>query len=257
MSQVIPIVPLIGFILAVIRVSAWMLLCPPFNTRAIPRRVKIGIAAALALPIAPQLSPAHATLEPLPFLTEAAVQMASGLILGFFSLLLFSAFQAAGAYIDTLGGFSMSMSMDPYSNNQTSLIGRFYNLVAITLLLVMNGHLLIIKGFMTSFQAVPLGGAAFARYKELVIKDLGYFAVASIEIVGPLIVAYFLTEVCIGLLNKAAPQLNVLMFGFPLKIFISIIMVIMALPIAKTAMQNIISHILHEGSLIMQFAQGG
>lgn len=234
-----------------------MLLCPPFNTRAIPRRVKIGIAAALALPIAPQLSPAKATLQTMPFLAEAMTQMATGLVLGFFSLLLFSAFQAAGHYIDTLGGFSMSMGMDPFMNNQSSTFGRFYQLIATTLLIVMNGHLLMIKGFMTSFEVVPLGMNTLDDYKDLVLKDLAYFGIASIEIVGPLIAAYFLTEICIGLLNKAAPQLNVLMFGFPLKIFLTILMVIIALPIAKSGMHSIITHIIDDGSLILRFGSGG
>ena len=89
------------------------------------------------------------------------LQTMTGLILGFLTQILFSAIQGAGQLIDTFGGFTLSMAMDPFGNNQSSQFGRFYQLIATTLLFVTNGYLLLIKGFMTSFQVVPLGGVHF------------------------------------------------------------------------------------------------
>lgn len=254
MSIDLSLAPIIGFVLALIRTSAWMILCPPFNGRMVPRVAKIGIAGALALPLSSQLPAEKATLAVMPFLTEAMVQLATGLILGFFALLVFSVFQAAGSYLDTLGGFAMSNAMDPFTNNTSSAFGRFYQLIAVMILFAINGHLMMIKGFMTSFEAVPLGVFSSQDYAGLVVKNLAYFGVASLEIVGPLVACYFLTEIASGLLNKAAPQLNVLMFGFPLKILLTIIMVAIAIPLVVPGMHSVLNRILNDGALMLNAA---
>ncbi len=258
MSETFSLAPLVGFLLALIRVSSWMLLCPPFNTRMLPRRVKIGVASALALPIASQLPAEQATFAPYALAGQAVAQMATGMVLGLFCLVVFSVFQAAGSYVDMFGGFSMSSAMDPLLNNQSSVFGRFYQLLGTTLLLVTNGHLIMIKGFMTSFKAVPLSGPTFDGFTQLLVNDLAYFGIASIEIVGPLLAAYMLTEVGIGFLNKAAPQLNVLMFGFPLKILLTIVMVALTFPLLSTGLGNVLTHIMSTGSkLLGVIALGG
>ncbi len=46
---------LAGFLLALVRTSAWIVVCPPFNNNAIPARVRLGIAAGLAIAVAPRL----------------------------------------------------------------------------------------------------------------------------------------------------------------------------------------------------------
>lgn len=247
-----PVHTLVGFLLALVRVTAWMSVCPPFNTRMIPRLVKLGCAAGIAMCVAPQLPAEQMTTNTFDLLGMILMQVATGLALGFLTNLMFSAIQAAGAIIDLFGGFSMSMSMDPFGTSQTSVFGRVYQLLAITLLFAINGHLLLIKGFMTTFEVVPLGGIVLESFKEVLLRDVTMFAVAALEIAAPLVAAFFLTEVALGLLSKAAPQLNVLTFGFPLKILLTMLMVAGAAPLLPGAVESLINHSLRDGIAILQ-----
>jgi flagellar biosynthesis protein FliR len=246
-TETLPLTTLIGFFLALVRTSAWMVTSPPFNNSLIPRTVKIGLSAALALAIAPQLPTQGLSFDTGPLIGLIIEQVATGLILGFLTQILYNAIQAAGQLIDLFGGFTLSMAMDPFMNNQSSTFGRFYGLIANTLLFVTNGYLLLIKGFMTSFKVVPLGGVHLKSFESVVFTDVSMFGLAALEIAGPLLACYFLSEIALGMLGKAAPQLNVLQFGFPFKILMTLLIVSAALPLLPGALHNLINHSLIDG----------
>jgi flagellar biosynthetic protein FliR len=107
----------------------------------------------------------------------------------------------------------------------------------VTLLFVTNGHLLLIRGFMASFDAVGFHGPPLADLTDLFVRDLGMFLVAAIEIAAPLLAALFLSEVALGILARAAPQMNVFILGFPLKILLTLVLGGLALPLLPGAME--------------------
>lgn len=255
MDLALPLSSVVGFLLALVRTSAWMLVSPPFNTRLMPRLVKIGTAAAISLAVAPNLPAEQMTLETGPLLGMVLIQAVTGVVLGYLTLILFSAIQAAGSLIDLFGGFSMAQTMDPFSNNQTSIFGRFYQLLATTLLFTVNGHLLLIKGFATSFEAVPLGGIAVEQFQTLVLRNLSMFVLAGVEIAGPLLAAYFLADVALGLLSKAAPQLNIFTFGFPFKILLTLLLVASAMPLIPGALETLVETAVRDGVRALAIGQ--
>src|SRR3546814_18171903 len=82
----------------------------------------------------------------------AGTQVAIGVSMGFIGVVIFAALQAAGGILDLFGGFAMAQVFDPQSGVSTSLFGRFYNLLATTLLFVIGVHLLLVRGFLRSFD---------------------------------------------------------------------------------------------------------
>ena len=84
---------------------------------------------------------------------------------------------------------------------------------------------------MNSFQAAPLAGVTLQVVAALFTSDLGRFLMSAVEIAAPLIGALFLTELAMGLLNRAAPQVNVLTIGFIVKILLALLLVGIALPL--------------------------
>jgi flagellar biosynthesis protein FliR len=250
--QQIPVAEAVGFLFALIRTTAFFVLAPPFNNRSIPRRIKVGLAAGISLVLAPKLPADQVSLDASYLVTGAITQMATGLALGMITMVLLQAVALAGQLIDTFGGFTLSMAMDPMLNAQSSIFGRFYSLIGTTMLFAINGHLMIIKGFLTSFDAVPLGGVGMQTFTDLLIKDTGMLMLAACEIAGPLLGAYFLTEVALGFLGKAAPQLNIIQFGFPFKILLTLLMVGAALPIVPGAMHTLVDEILRSGTSLMK-----
>lgn len=214
---------LVALLLATVRTSAWLLVCPPFNSRLIPARVKAMLALAIGLAVTPRLASSAPALDAAALISSALQQVIMGLALGFLTAVFFAAVQAAGDLLDLFGGFSLSQAFDPLSANQSSVFGRFFNLVAVTLLFVSDGHQMILRGFARSFDALPLDGAlSLASLNRLLTDGIDDMFVAALQIAGPLLAVLFCTDVALGLLNRVAPALNVFALGFPLKIMLTL-----------------------------------
>jgi flagellar biosynthetic protein FliR len=245
---------LIAVLLASVRAAAWLVICPPFNTKWIPVQIKVLLAVAIAFAVSPVLAGQVPPLEPGALLVSAAEQVVVGAALGFLTALLFAAVQAAGNMIDLLGGFSMASAFDPLSGASTSVFGRFYNLLAVTLLFASQGHQLILHGFARSYRSLPLEGTlSLETLQALLTSGLTQMFLAALQIAGPLIAVLFLADVGLGLLNRVAPALNAFSIGFPIKILVTIGLVGLAL----AGMPGIVGGIVERAVEAVMRAGGG
>jgi flagellar biosynthetic protein FliR len=223
MNLNVQIAELVAVMLGAIRASAWIVICPPFNSRIIPGQIKALFAVALSLPMAPHLRGTLPDVRTGALIFSAAEQVVVGAVLGFITLLFFSAVQAAGDMLDLFGGFSLAQAYDPLSQSQNSVFGRLYNLLAVTLLFASDGHQMILRGFLQSYETLPLNGTfSVEAVSRFLTAGVGQLFVAALQIAGPLIAVLFLTDVALGLLNRVAPALNAFGLGFPAKIFLTL-----------------------------------
>ncbi|SDY81637.1 flagellar biosynthetic protein FliR [Micromonospora pattaloongensis] len=241
MTWQVPTASLLALLLATVRASAWLVVCPPFQGRVIPAQVKPLLALALALPVTPDLvDQAPAATAPA-LLVSTAEQVVVGVALGFLTALFFAAIQLAGDLIDLFGGFSVAFAFDPMSNASSSVFGRFYNLVAVTLLFASDGHQMVLRGFLQSYRTLPLDGTlSLANLSRLLTEGMGDMFMAGLQIAGPLIAVLFITDIALGLLNRVAPALNAFALGFPLKIFLTVALAGTAIAVLPNALDNLI-----------------
>ena len=244
MNVLVPVEQVIAILLATIRVSAWLAVAPPFNTRAIPGMVKVAVALSLALAIGPALASQAPPPELLPILTAVLLQVVVGVSMGFLAQLLFSAIQAAGEFIDFASGFTLASLYDPLSNVSSIMFGRVNQLVAITLLFTLNGHLLLLRGFSTSYDVFPMHAVSISALTRTVISNVGIFFVSALEIAAPVMIVLFLADLALGLVSRAVPSLNVFAMSFPLKILITLSMASVAMALLPGAVGSILDHIL-------------
>jgi flagellar biosynthetic protein FliR len=214
-----------GFLLAMVRAVAWVFTCPPFGTRLVPTTVKLGLAGALTVAMGPRIEELAVPLDAGHLVGAAVLQAFAGVALGFVGILLFSSFQAAGAFIDLFGGFTVAQLYDPLTQQTTSVFGRFYQLLAMVLLFATGGHLLLVRGFLDSFAAAPLTIPDGGRLGDGLAQGVGHFFLAALEIAAPLLGALFLADVAIGLLARAAPDMNVFLLGLPVKLLLTLSLV--------------------------------
>jgi flagellar biosynthetic protein FliR len=250
---------LVGLLLAVARTVAWVAISPPFATRAIPAPVKGVIAVALALPIAPRVAEqVSGTPTVAGLLGALVVQVLSGAALGFVTFLLFAAVQAAGDLIDVFGGFALAYAFDPLSAQNNSVFGRFYQLLATVLLFAVDGHLLVISGFLRSFDTLPLGSSpSVARVAEVIAHDVGVFFLSAAQIAGPLLAVFFLADVGLGLLTRIAPSLNAFSIGFPAKILLTLLLVGLTFPMLPEAVRALVDLVLRSYGPLAAPGEGG
>jgi flagellar biosynthetic protein FliR len=239
---------LIALVLASSRVLAWLAVSPPFATMGLPPSVRPILAVALALAVTPVAAAHPVSLETGALIQAAALNVGVGAALGFSTRLIFSAVEAAGSLIDVSGGFSLAFALDPMSNSNNSVFGRFYGLFASTLLFATQAHLLVIMGFLRSFRSVPLdGGISLATLDLGLIDGVTEMFVSALQIAGPMLVVLFLADLALGLLNRIAPQMNVFSLSFPLKIALTLGLV----GLGFVMMPQTIDHLANEAVSIM------
>ena len=251
MTATLPVDLLLGFLLAMVRTAAWLVVAPPFNTRMVPITVKVGLAVALAVPVAPRVAETAPPPELAPLVTAVLLQVGVGLALGFVVQLLFAAVQAAGELIDLFAGFTIAATYDPFTNANQAVFGRLYQLLATALLFATGGHLLLVQGLLDSFAAVPSGLPDLGATSSELLDALGLFFLSALEIAAPLLGALFLAEVALGLLSKAAPQMNVFTLGFPIKIMLTLLLAGLALPLLPNAVQGLVTAATRSGSVVV------
>jgi flagellar biosynthetic protein FliR len=148
----------------------------------------------------------------------------------------------------------MASAFDPLSGASTSVFGRFYNLLAVTLLFASQGHQLILHGFARSYRSLPLEGTLSTEtLLALLTSGLTEMFLATLQIAGPLIAVLFLADVGLGLLNRVAPALNAFSIGFPIKILVTIGLV----GIALAAMPGVVGGIVERAVEAVLRAGGG
>jgi flagellar biosynthetic protein FliR len=246
MTVALPASTLIALLLVIVRVSAWLAVAPPFNSRAVPTVVKVALAVALALPVGPRLAAQAPDPQVFPLVRAIFFQVVVGLVFGFLTQLLLSAAQAAGELIDLASGFTLASLYDPLSNTTSSMFGRVHQLVAVTLLFALNGHLLLVRGLLTSFEVLPLHPVGVAQLAGMVSSNIGRFFVAALEIAAPILAVLFLAELALGLVSRAVPTLNVFSMSFPLKILLTLSLAGVAVALLPGAVTALLDRILHE-----------
>ena len=236
-----------GYLLAMVRAAAWVFVCPPFGNKTVPTTVKVGLAAALALVVGPRLADQAVPLKAGPLITAAVLQVAAGLALGFIGVMLFATFSFAGGLIDLVSGYSVAQLFDPGNNAPVSIFGQFYGVLATTLLFAIDGHLLLVRGFLTSFTAAPLTHVSTQALAKLLTGDIALFFLGALEIAAPLLAALFLAEAALGLLARAAPQMNIFQLGLPVKILVTLTLAGLALPLLPDAVSGMAGHVVRQG----------
>lgn len=207
---------LVGFGLALVRTATWVMVCPPFNTPMIPVRVRAGFAVALSFLLAERLAE---TVGPDGLGTAALIgnlltQAIAGFAVGALVLIAFTAVQLAGDLIDHQIGFSLGAVLDPVSGNSSSPVGRLHQLLAVAIMFGINGHLLVVRGLVRSVEVAPGGVPNLGGLADAFTHSFAMMFAAAAEIALPILAALFCAEIALGLLGKAAPQLNILTLGF-------------------------------------------
>ncbi len=231
----------LGFLLGTVRAVAWLFVVPPFAGKGIPPVVRLIIACALALPVTPQLAATAPEMTLTAVVSSVVMQVVAGVSLGFLTFLLFSAIQAAGDLIDLFGGFQLAQGYDPMSNSQNSVFGKIHHMLAVALLFAIDGHLLVVRGFLRTFETLPLDGSLpMDRFVRILTDGLGSFFLAALQIAAPLIGVLFLVDIALGLLTRIAPALNPFQIGFPAKILATLMLVGVMIPLLPQAVQSVI-----------------
>ena len=219
----VPLDLLVAVLLASVRSAAFLMLAPPFANKAVNGQVKALLSVGLGLAVAERLRDSVPAVEPGALITAVVQQAVVGAVMGAFVALVFAAVQAAGDMLDLFGGFQMASAYDPLMQSQTAVFGKLYTWTSTALLVVSGGHLLILQGFLRSYDVLPLdAGLDTGTVARVFTEGVAQLVISAVQIAAPLIAVLFLTDIGLGLLSRVAPALNVFAMSFPVKILITL-----------------------------------
>lgn len=246
------------FLLVLFRTMALMETAPLFSSTSIPQTAKIGLGFFTAVAVFPWVLQSRYPIpsSPVEYFLLILGEVAIGLVLGFMLQLIFTAFQTAGQFFSLQMGFSASEVFDPLAQVEIPLMGELFNIIALLVFIAISGggrFLLIgVAGSFQSLRAVDLALHHEALTRMLVQGLSGMFMSALI-ISFPILGTLTLVSITMGLLAKAAPQMDILTMGFPLSIGVSFILILGGLPFLMTAFERIIDGSFQTiGALIQQ-----
>jgi flagellar biosynthesis protein FliR len=213
------------YLLVLLRVSIFLFMFPIFSSPVFPATLKMGFAMVMSL-LFYSVVPVDLTRFPLDVISTGLLVLAEfmvGLALGLCLRIFFGSVQLAGQVIGFQMGFAMINVVDPQSGANVSIMDQIGYWVCVVVFLIINGHHIIISALINSFELVPIG--VFVMQKILLLKLLdlaGGLFIVAIKIGAPVIAALFFVSVGFGLISKFAPQMNVMIVAFPLKIVVGL-----------------------------------
>ncbi len=233
------------FVLVFARCIALIMTLPLFSARSISRMAKIALGLYMAYFIFPQVSLAQGTFSSYaPFITKegnfnvdflflVAGEAIIGIIIGLFIQIIFAAFSTAGQFFAFQMGLSASEVYDAMSQVENPLMGQYFNLIAMLIFLQNAWFQRIFVGALSSsFQAI--NAFAIVEHSDallsFMLSSLSLLFKDSLVIALPLMGTLFLINVTMGILGKAAPQMNLLSEGFPILILTAFFLITILMP---------------------------
>lgn len=182
-----------------------------------------------------------------------AQELIIGVALGLSIHIVFQAFVIAGQITAMQMGLGFASMNDPQNGVSVPVVGQFYLMIVTLLYLSLNGHLYAIQTIVQSFDVFPLYQL---NLLHLPVKDVidasSWLFLGGVKIALPAIAALLIVNLSIGVMTKAAPQLNIFSIGFPLTMILGMIILWFSmsaiLPEFNNLMDTINSSILNWGS---------
>jgi len=218
---------ILTFIAVIVRVGFMMIFLPFWGDMNLPARVRVALILALALLLTPVVSVDRAAYPATvgEFVLAIAFEAAFGFSVCFLVQLAFGSIQIAGQLMGEQMGFAIANVLSPDQSSQVTIATQFKYAFAVLMFFLMGFHLLLFRAIARSFEIVPALNPRPGEGVVTLVNTLaaGMFTTA-LQMAAPIVATMIFIDVALGLVNKAAPQVNVFLESFPLRIGLGLLM---------------------------------
>jgi len=220
--------------LSVTRIAVAFLMLPLFSSELVPALVRNSVFVTLAV-IAIVVQPVVdvQALSSAEWILLFSKEVFIGLVVGVFFGVYLWAFEAAGVLIDTQVGSSMAQIFDPVSGHEVTLFGEFLSLWVNYLFLAAGGLLLLNGAVLESYALFPINeplpGLNMLSVRLFEAEFASFFTL-TLMLASPVIVVIFTIDMCMGLINRYAQQLDVLFLSMSLKALAALLIMLIMMP---------------------------
>ncbi len=223
------------------RILGMIAASPLFGNSSIPVSGKVSLGVMLALIMAPAI-PAMPAADPMSMAGFLILlqELLIGVAMGFAMRIVFAAVEMAGEVASLTMGLGFASFFDPMTKGRSSAVSQFLALIATMAFLSVNGHLVLLEALAESFVTMPVSATPIAAGAPWELARWGgkIFS-AGLQISLPIVAALLITNVALGILTRAAPQLNIFGIGFPISLAVGLLLISQTLPYLSGPLQNL------------------
>ena len=251
------LVQIFGAMLTIgVRLTGMMLFAPFFGSVAIPPRVKAMLVIALTALLYPAVS-AHipaVTISQWPMIVFGELMV--GIALGIATNIVFDGVQMAGSILSVQMGYSLVNILDPQTRVESTVVAQFHQTIAMLIFLRLEVHLWILRALAHSFDYLPPSSGHFGAGFAVAAMQAGasVFAI-GIQIAAPVLSATLLSDIALGLLGKASPQLPLMLLGPAIKSILGLVILISALKYWPNLFEHLFLNSMRLGDRLLHLAQ--
>ncbi|MTV47811.1 flagellar type III secretion system protein FliR [Heliobacillus mobilis] len=229
------------------RVAGIFVLAPIFNFNGLNTTVKVGLSFLFALLVMLSLPKGSLFVPPIDLVSYVLIllkEIIIGISIGFILQLVFAAILTAGQIIDIQLGFGIINIMDPMWGTQVPMTATFMQILALLLFVTYDGHLLLVKTLMDSFNLVPVGGASFSlassgQLADFIIRLVSGVFLTGVQLAMPIIGVILINDIAMGIVSRTVPQMNLFVIGIPVKILVGVAFLWIILPFYIDSMNRL------------------
>jgi len=233
------------------RVMPVLIFSPFLGGEVVPTEIKMGTGVTLSIVLYPAVVSTVGPLptSALPYMALMLKEVFIGVCMAFVINTVFEAARVAGTLIDTMSGSNNAQLYVPQLGQQVSLFTSIKVQLAVVLFLTLNGHHLVIEALADSFVALPLDSFprfshGFWSYFDLLTRAVADMLKISLSLAAPAMVATFLTDLTLGLVNRVAPQIQIFFISMAIKPLVGVAIMFVSLYLIAGRLQSEFAHML-------------
>lgn len=242
--SVFPEGQIVGYVLVLLRMTAFVFAMPLFGAGSVPTPIKVLLSLVLTVALAPLVVAKAAS--PLAIsevnILWAGRELLIGLFLGFLMRMYFFAVSVAGELIGISSGLASAQIFNPTLGSTSNVIEQLQIMLATLLFLALNGHHFFLEGILKSFETLPIGiyGLNLGGFQAVapMVRDVMIF---GLKIAAPVVVSIFLVNLGMGIIGRAVPQINVLVTSLQVTIIVTLMVLVVAVPASTATMTDMMS----------------
>lgn len=224
-----------------VRTLALVQTAPVFGHRAVPQRVKVGLALLISFLVAPAVPPAPVDAFSGTGLLLLLQQIIVGAAMGFGLRAVFAAFELAGDLVGLQMGLGFASFLDPQRGAPSPLLANFLMLSAMLAFLATDGHLTLLLTLGDSFRIIPVTPHPLDNLDWMRLANLGTIVFAGgLQIALPVLAAVLSINIALGFVSRSAPQLNIFNLGFAVTLLAGLLLLWLTFSVLAGPMERIV-----------------
>ncbi len=238
----------LGVLLVFFRLLGLFLVVPGFSHSAIPLPVKILTALTVSLaiyPIVKQFVPVDPTS--ISGLVGSVIRESCvGFLMGFVAFVTFESISLGAQFVGYQMGLGTAGMMDPESHQQVSAMVPFQAWIALMIFFIGDMHHHVIQIFTESFritQGVTEGSFANPALLKFFVGITAKLFMLAVQLAAPITLLVLSCNIVIGMLSRIMPQMNILLFSFPITIMLGFAGLYLVAPELMDSIDTILSEV--------------